>query len=81
MQTQLRGALEMSAAMAISGTIGWFVVHFDQPLADLLFWRCVFGAATLLIVCFALGLLKRGIAPRSSRSRPWAAWRSSSTGC
>ena len=64
MQTQLRGALEMSAAMAISGTIGWFVVHFDQPLADLLFWRCVFGAATLLVVCFALGLLKRGIAPR-----------------
>lgn len=64
MQTQLRGALEMSAAMAISGTIGWFVVRFDQPLFDLLFWRCVFGAVTLLVVCLALGLLQRGLAPR-----------------
>ena len=64
MQTQLRGALEMSAAMAISGTIGWFVVRFDQPLFDLLFWRCVFGAVTLLVVCLALGLLQGGLAPR-----------------
>jgi drug/metabolite transporter (DMT)-like permease len=65
MQKQFRGALEMSAAMAISGTIGWFAVRFGQPLVDLLFWRCVFGAATLLIVCLALGLLRRGLPLRS----------------
>jgi drug/metabolite transporter (DMT)-like permease len=59
MQRQLRGALEMSAAMVISGTIGWFVVRSGQPLVDLLFWRCAFGAATLLAVCAALGLLRR----------------------
>ncbi|MET3184192.1 UNVERIFIED_ORG: drug/metabolite transporter (DMT)-like permease [Variovorax guangxiensis] len=65
MQTQLRGALEMSAAMVISGTIGWVVVRFNQPLPDLLFWRCVFGAATLLVVCFVLGLLRRGLTLRN----------------
>lgn len=59
MQRQLQGALEMSAAMVISGTIGWFVVRSGQPLVDLLFWRCAFGAATLLAVCAALGLLRR----------------------
>ncbi|QSI32990.1 EamA family transporter [Variovorax sp. RKNM96] len=65
MQTKLRGALEMSAAMVISGTIGWFVVRFNQPLVDVLFWRCVFGAATLLVACAALGVLRRGLTPRT----------------
>lgn len=65
MQTRLRGALEMSAAMVISGTIGWFVVRFDQPLVDVLFWRCVFGAATLFVACAALGVLRRGLTPRT----------------
>jgi drug/metabolite transporter (DMT)-like permease len=65
MQTKLRGALEMSAAMVISGTIGWFVVRFDQPLVDVLFWRCVFGAATLFVACAALGVLRRGLTPRT----------------
>ncbi|KLN57117.1 DMT family transporter [Variovorax paradoxus] len=59
MQRQMRGALEMSAAMVISGTIGWFVIRSGQPLADLLFWRCAFGALTLVAVCAALGLLRR----------------------
>lgn len=53
-----RAVCEMSAAMAISGTIGWFVVRSGQPLADLLFWRCVFGGATLLAVCAAMGMLR-----------------------
>jgi len=65
MQTKLRGALEMSAAMVISGTIGWFVVRSGQPLADLLFWRCVFGAATLLAACIVLGVLRRGLTLRT----------------
>jgi drug/metabolite transporter (DMT)-like permease len=53
-----RAVAEMSAAMVISGTIGWFVVRSGQPLADLIFWRCVFGGATLLAVCAAMGMLR-----------------------
>jgi drug/metabolite transporter (DMT)-like permease len=53
-----RGTVEMTAAMVILGTIGWFVVLSGQPVMDVVFWRCVFGASTLLIVCAALGLLR-----------------------
>lgn len=56
-----RGSLEMSAAMLISGTIGWFVLVSGQPVLDVVFWRCLFGAATLLLVCAALGLLRKDI--------------------
>ena len=58
MNSNTRGTLEMSAAMVISGTIGWAVVQSAQPIVDLLFWRCIFGAATLLVVCAALGMLR-----------------------
>lgn len=58
MNSNTRGTLEMSAAMVISGTIGWAVVQSAQPIVDLLFWRCIFGAATLLVVCTALGMLR-----------------------
>lgn len=47
----------MAGAMAISGTIGWVVVSSGQPPTQLIFWRCVFGAATLLPVCMAMRLL------------------------
>ncbi len=56
-----RGTAEMTAAMMISGTIGWFVVQSHQPVMDVVFWRCAFGAATLLVICAALGLLRRDI--------------------
>ncbi|HWW99592.1 DMT family transporter [Collimonas sp.] len=58
MDKKVSGTLEMTAAMVISGTIGWFVVVSGQPVLDVVFWRCVFGAATLLAVCAALGLLR-----------------------
>jgi drug/metabolite transporter (DMT)-like permease len=58
MTDMTRGTIEMTAAMAILGTIGWFVVLSGQPVMDVVFWRCVFGAATLLVVCAALGLLR-----------------------
>ncbi len=51
----------MTAAMLISGTIGWFVVMSGQPVSGVVFWRCFFGALTLLVVCTALGLLRPGI--------------------
>ncbi|MEG1039760.1 MAG: DMT family transporter [Pseudomonas sp.] len=56
-----RGSLEMVAAMLISGTIGWFVLVSGQPVLDVVFWRCVFGAGTLLLICLAMGFLKPGI--------------------
>jgi drug/metabolite transporter (DMT)-like permease len=49
------GSLQMVAAMVISGTIGAFVLFSGQPIANVVFWRCVFGALTLL----AFGLYGR----------------------
>lgn len=56
----LRGTVEMSAAMLISGTIGWFVVVSGEPVAAVVFWRCALGALALLIICGAFGLLRPG---------------------
>ncbi|RUW23808.1 DMT family transporter [Mesorhizobium sp. M4B.F.Ca.ET.215.01.1.1] len=64
MSNTLRGTVEMTAAMAILGTIGWFVVLSGQPAIDVVFWRCAFGAATLLVICAALGLLRGTLTPR-----------------
>ena len=59
-----RGTLEMVAAMLISGTIGWFVLLSGLPVLDVVFWRCVFGALTLLLVCAMLGHLRLGLLNR-----------------
>lgn len=56
-----RGTMEMTAAMLISGTIGWFVLMSGQAVTGVVFWRCVFGALTLLVVCAAMGVLRPGI--------------------
>lgn len=40
-----------------SGSIGWFVVMSGQAVGNVVFWRCLFGAITLLIICAVLGLL------------------------
>jgi drug/metabolite transporter (DMT)-like permease len=64
MDEKMRGTVEMTAAMAILGTIGWFVVMSGQSALDVVFWRCAFGAVTLLIVCAALGLLRGRLSPR-----------------
>ena len=53
-----RGSFEMTAAMLISGTIGWFVLVSGQPVLDVVFWRCVFGAGTLLLICAIFGFLR-----------------------
>jgi len=49
----------MVGAMTVSGTIGWFVVSSRPPIPGLVFWRCLFGALTLLVACGVLGLLAR----------------------
>src|SRR3546814_14184070 len=50
----------MAGAMLIAGTIGWFVLISEQPVLDVVFWRCVFGAAVLLPTCALMGFLHRG---------------------
>ncbi len=54
-----RGSTEMTAAMLISGTIGWFVLMSGQPVTSVVFWRCIFGSVTLVVIAWALGLLER----------------------
>jgi drug/metabolite transporter (DMT)-like permease len=49
----------MTAAMTILGTIGLFVILSGQSAIDVVFWRCAFGAAALLVICGAQGLLKK----------------------
>ena len=49
MKTEMKtGSLQMIAAMVISGTIGAFVLLSGQSVTNVVFWRCVFGALTLL---------------------------------
>ncbi|MDH4419620.1 MAG: DMT family transporter [Acidovorax sp.] len=69
MDKKTQGTLEMSVAMAISGTIGWFVVQSGLPTLEVVFWRCAFGVLALGLVCWAMGLL-RGMTWRIAR---WAA--------
>lgn len=53
-----RGSWEMVAAMLISGTIGWFVLVSGVSVIEVVFWRCVIGGLTLLLVCAVLGYLR-----------------------
>ncbi|CRM79123.1 DMT family transporter [Pseudomonas sp. 8 R 14] len=53
-----RGSWEMIAAMLISGTIGWFVLVSGVSVLEVVFWRCVIGGLTLLLVCARLGYLR-----------------------
>ncbi|MCA1369132.1 EamA family transporter [Bradyrhizobium sp. BRP14] len=52
-----RGSAEMTAAMLISGTIGWFVLMSGQPVMGVVFWRCIFGALTLAAFAALFGLI------------------------
>ncbi len=59
MNNQTRGVLEMTLAMVISGTVGWFVLMSGQAALDVVFWRCLFGALAMSAVCGALGVFGR----------------------
>ena len=56
----IRGSAEMTAAMLIAGTIGWVVLAIGQPVADVVFWRCLIGAAVMLPVAWTAGHLRIG---------------------
>ena len=64
MNERRQGIIEMSAAMLISGTIGWFVLKSGLPVINVVFWRCAIGAVALLVICASLGLFERGIISR-----------------
>jgi len=51
----------MAAAMTLSGTLGVFVLESGQSAWNVVFFRCVFGALSLLLYCWARGLLKPGL--------------------
>ncbi len=54
---EFSGRLEMIVAMALSGTIGYFVVESGQSVWNVVFFRCLFGALSLFAYCWAKGLL------------------------
>lgn len=58
MTPHLRGTFEITIAMVISGTVGWFVLQTDLPAQAVVFWRCLFGALAMLLACAYSGLLK-----------------------
>jgi len=64
MQAKTGGAMQMTLAMVISGTVGWPVVALGLPAVTVVFWRCAFGALAMLLVCALLGQLKRGALSR-----------------
>lgn len=51
------GQLQLITGMAMSGTIGLFVVWSGQSPFNVGFWRCLIGGLCLLLFCFARGYL------------------------
>ncbi|WP_345848840.1 DMT family transporter [Shewanella algae] len=52
------GALQMSAAMVMAGTIGFFVLKSKVSLVEVVFWRCLFGAFFLAVYCLFFSKFK-----------------------
>jgi len=55
------GLAQMAAAMTLSGTLGVSVLESGQSAWNVVFFRCVFGALSLFLYCWARGLLKPGL--------------------
>ncbi|GAA0917359.1 DMT family transporter [Streptomyces thermoalcalitolerans] len=64
-RSETRGAIELTAAMLLSGTIGVFVVEAGASPFNVVFYRCVFGAAFLGLYCLIRGFFKNhGFTPK-----------------
>lgn len=59
MSSSLRPAVQMAAAMALAGTIGWFVLVSGCSTPELVFWRCAIGAVVLFAVGAPGGLFRK----------------------
>lgn len=64
MDNSRTAALQLAAAMAISGTIGLFVREAGVGAFGAVFWRCVIGAAAMLAWCAATGALRDAFTER-----------------
>ncbi|MGW2562126.1 DMT family transporter [Streptomyces sp. NPDC001514] len=53
-----RGAIELTLAMVLSGTLGVFVIESGASPFNVVFFRCLFGAVTLGLYCLVRGLFK-----------------------
>ncbi|WP_225822370.1 DMT family transporter [Streptomyces naphthomycinicus] len=62
---ETRGAVELTAAMLLSGTIGVFVVESGASPFTVVFYRCVFGALFLGAYCALRGFFRNhGFTPK-----------------
>lgn len=66
MTDRSRGIWEMTIAMLISGSIGWFVLAADRPVLEVVFWRCAIGAVALALLCTGLGLFRQRLTLRQT---------------
>ncbi|MFI6210264.1 DMT family transporter [Streptomyces sp. NPDC051041] len=65
MPRETRGAIELTAAMLLSGTIGVFVVESGASPFNVVFYRCVFGTLFLGLYCLVRGFFKdHGFTPK-----------------
>ncbi|MEU7015407.1 DMT family transporter [Streptomyces sp. NPDC046385] len=65
MRNETRGTLELTLAMALSGTLGVFVVESGASPFTVVFFRCVFGAVALGAYSLARGFFTgHGLTPR-----------------
>lgn len=63
--TELRGSIELTFAMILSGTLGIFVVESGASPFNVVFFRCLFGAIALGLYCLARGFFKNhGFTPK-----------------
>ncbi|CCB72398.1 Predicted permease, DMT superfamily (plasmid) [Streptantibioticus cattleyicolor NRRL 8057 = DSM 46488] len=60
-----KGAIELTAAMVLSGSLGIFVTESGASPFNAVFFRCVFGAVALGLYCLVRGLFKNhGFTPK-----------------
>ncbi|NBE50600.1 DMT family transporter [Streptomyces boluensis] len=63
--TETKGAVELTAAMVLSGTLGVFVIESGASPFNVVFFRCLFGAAALGLYCLVRGFFKNhGFTPK-----------------
>jgi len=63
--TETKGAIELTLAMVLSGTLGVFVVESGASPFNVVFFRCLFGTAALGLYCLVRGFFKNhGFTPK-----------------
>ncbi|MEU8030559.1 DMT family transporter [Streptomyces sp. NPDC049099] len=55
---ETKGAIELTLAMVLSGTLGVFVIESGASPFNVVFFRCLFGTVALGLYCLARGFFK-----------------------